>query len=296
MSRLALYGRTYLDAEVEVPLELLATGKGKLDVEVRAVLGGFPCNAARALAGRLRPEDITVVTRISQLDLPRLRAGLAPGTRIEAITTESIEWPPITVIINPARECRLLRSGRPGDLRASDLPAIPQANLHVFGRVDHDLVDAVRRAAPDALLAWCAGVPAEGADRAVVDRCDLVCVNTAEARALLDNATGTTRELATALADRAKPTSVRVVTGRGDAVTVAALRGDHGVRCFECAPPAVSRERILRLKGVGDVFAATFVVEAALDPRGERRTELAVERALAAAQAATATFMTAASS
>ncbi|TMQ05568.1 MAG: hypothetical protein E6J90_48640 [Deltaproteobacteria bacterium] len=296
MSRLALYGRTYLDAEVELPLELLATGKGKLDVEVRAVLGGFPCNAARALAGRLRPEDVTVVTRISHLDLPRLRAGLAPGTQIEAITTESIDWPPITVIINPARECRLLRSGRPGDLQASDLRAIPQANLHAFGRVDRDLIDAVRRAAPDALLAWCAGVPAEGADPAVVDRCDLVCVNTAEARALLDNATGTTRDLAILLADRAKPRSVRVVTGRGDAVTVAALHGDDGVRCFECAPPPISREQILRLKGVGDVFAATFVVEAALDNGGERRAELAIERALTAAQAAAATFMTAAAS
>ena len=51
--KVAVYGRTYLDAELEVPLASLAEGKGKLDVEVRAVLGGFGCNAARALAARL---------------------------------------------------------------------------------------------------------------------------------------------------------------------------------------------------------------------------------------------------
>ncbi len=49
---IAIYGRTYLDAEVAVALAVLAEGKGKVDVEVTPVLGGFACNAARALARR----------------------------------------------------------------------------------------------------------------------------------------------------------------------------------------------------------------------------------------------------
>jgi hypothetical protein len=285
----ALYGRTYLDAEVEIPLELLATGKGKVDVEVRTILGGFPCNAARALAGRLSAHRITVVTRIPSIDLPRLHAALPAGTQVRAVTTDSLDWPPITVIVNPARECRLLRSGRPGDLTATDLSQIPEASLHVFARVDHGLVDHVARSAGDALVAWCAGSSGE---TPTIDRCDLACVNMAEAQTLVGNAAATTRELAIALAERAKPTSVRVVTGRGDAPTVAAVRTEIGVRCFESSPAPIPREAIRRLKGVGDVFAANFFVEATLDARGDRRSALDVERALAVAQAAAARFMT----
>lgn len=285
----ALYGRTYLDVEVEVPLELLATGKGKVDVEVQTILGGFPCNAARALAGRLPTDRITVVTRIPAIDLPRLPAALPAGTQVRAVTTDSLDWPPVTVIVNPARECRLLRSGRPGDLSAADVRQVPDASLHVFGRVEHGLVEEVRRAAGDALLAWCAGGSGE---TPIVDRCDLACVNTAEARALVGHVDAATRELAIALAERAQLGSVRVVTGRGDARTVAAVRTETGVRCFESAPAPIPREQIRRLKGVGDVFAANFFVEASLDERGDRRGVLEVERALAVAQAAAARFMT----
>jgi hypothetical protein len=284
----ALYGRTYLDAEVEVPLELLATGKGKVDVEVQAILGGFPCNAARALAGRLPADRITVVTRIPAIDLPRLRAALPAGTRVRAVTADSLDWPPITVIVNPARECRLLRTGRPGDLSAADLPEIPDATLHVLGRVDDTLVDRIRGMAGDALVAWCAGGSGE---TPIVDRCDLACVNTAEARALVGDSGATTRELAIALAERAKPTAVRVVTGRGDAPTIAAVRTETGVRCLESTPTPIPREQVRRLKGVGDVFAANLFVEAALDERGDRRSVLEVERALAVAQAAAARFV-----
>ena len=290
MSGIALYGRTYLDAEVEIPLALLATGKGKVDVEVRAVFGGFPCNAARALAGRMRAEDVAIVTRISSLDLPRLRAALPPGTAIRAIASDDdLAWPPVTVIVNPASECRLLRSGRPGDLRAADVGPIPRADLHVFGRVDHSLVEDVRSADARALLAWCAGA---GGDAPAVHRCDLACVNTAEARALVGNDTASTRELAIALAERGAPGCVRVVTGRGDAPAVAAVRGDAGLRCFESAPAPIPREQIRRLKGVGDAFAAHFFVEVVFDDRGQRRDELEVERALGLAQAAAARFMT----
>lgn len=290
MSSVALYGRTYLDAELEIPIADLAAGKGKVDVEVTAVLGGFPCNAARALVGRLRAEDIIVVTAIPALDVPRLRAALPPGTTVEVSADDSLDWPPITVIVNPAGECRLLRSGRAGDLRASALRALPAASLHVFGRVEPALVDEVRRAAPDAWLAWCAGATAAAE---VVHRCDLACVNLAEARALLASETGTTRELASALAEQAPPGGVRVVTGRGDAPAVAAVRASRGVQCFESAPAPIPRYQIRRLKGVGDVFAAHFVVEAALDGAGKRRGELDVAHALAVAGARAAAFMTA---
>jgi sugar/nucleoside kinase (ribokinase family) len=272
----ALYGRTYLDAEVTIPLDQLATGKGKVDVEVKAVLGGFPCNAARALASRLT--DITVVTRISALDLPRLRASLPAGTAILTVATDSEDWPPVTVIINPAQECRLLRTGRAGDLSAADFDELPGASLHVFGRVDPSLIARVR-----GLTAWCAG------GDSALDTCDLACVNTAEARAVLGRTDGTPRDLAVALLARAKRDgAVRVVTGRGDAPTAAATND----AVYESAPAPIPREQIRTFKGVGDVFAAHFFVEAVLDERGERRQKLEVERALAMAQAAAGRFMT----
>jgi sugar/nucleoside kinase (ribokinase family) len=276
MTGVALYGRTYLDAEVTIPLESLATGKGKVDVEVTAVLGGFPCNAARALASRL--SDITVVTRISSLDLPRLRAALPPGTVIHAVATDSEDWPPVTVIVNPAQECRLLRSGRAGDLAAADVTDVPSAALHIFGRVDPSLVAHVEGA-----RAWCAGAGNE------INLCDLACVNTAEARAILGRSDGSPRELAVALLSRAqRDGAVRVVTGRGDAPTAAATHD----AVYESAPAPIPRDQIRTFKGVGDVFAAHFFVEAVLDARGERRRQLEVERALAMAQAAAGKFMT----
>src|SRR5262249_31455471 len=161
---------------------------------------------ARALAGRLPAEEIAVVTSISELDLPRLRASLPPGTQVETTTTQSLDWPPVTVIVNPDRECRLLRTGRPGDLRAAPPPrvpppppCVPPAQLRVFGRVDPGLVEAVRAAMPDALLAWCSGASARAS---IIDRCDIACVNTAEAKALVGSEAPTTRELALALAER----------------------------------------------------------------------------------------------
>lgn len=273
---IALYGRTYLDAEVTIPLDQLATGKGKVDALVHTVLGGFPCNAARALASRLT--EMTVVTKISSLDLPRLRASLPPGTRILAASTDSEDWPPVTVIINPAQECRLLRTGQPGDLAAGDVDKVPDASLHIFGRVDPSLITHVQ-----GLRAWCAGHGRE------IDQCDLACVNTAEARAILGRTDGSPRELAVALVERAqRDGAVRVVTGRGDAPTAAAMRDV----VYESAPAPIPRDKIRTFKGVGDVFAAHFFVEAVLDERGERRRSFEVERALTLAQAAAARFMT----
>lgn len=287
MSGVAIYGRTYLDVEVDIPLDRLATGKGKVDVDVRLELGGLPCNAARALLGRLSPSDVTVVTKLSALDLPRLRAALPPSTKLVAIDTGTIDWLPTTVIVNPATDCRLLRSGRPGDLGPADLTEVPHAALHVFGRVATDLVRHIRRHAPDALLAWCGGA----SDGEALHACNLVCVNTAEARSLVGNDSATTRDLALALAERAPVDGVRVVTGRADAPTVAAIRGRTGTHTIERAPAPVSRDHIRRLKGVGDAFAAHLFVEAVLDDRGQRRSHLDVEHALAAAQRFAGAFM-----
>jgi hypothetical protein len=287
VTAIAIYGRTYLDAEVDVAIDELATGKGKVDVEVRPMLGGFPCNAARALAGRLPADQVAIVTRIGAIDLPRLHHAVPPGTVVHAITDDTLDWPPITVIVNPARECRLLRTGRAGDLNEEDLGTLPTASVHVFGRVDASLPIDVRRSAPDAVLAWCAGA---STPLDVIDVCDIACVNTAEARALLGS-DAATRELAVALAERSSKPAVRLVTGRGDAPTVAAVRTASGIQTFESAPAPIPRDTIRRLLRVGDVFAARFVVEAALDERGERREKLAVEHALRAAQAAAGEFM-----
>jgi len=46
---ITIYGRTYWDAEVEVDVPSLGAGKGKQDLPVRVVLGGWGCNAAANL-------------------------------------------------------------------------------------------------------------------------------------------------------------------------------------------------------------------------------------------------------
>ena len=274
MSSVALYGRTYLDAEVTIPLDQLATGKGKVDVEVVASLGGFPCNAARALASRI--SNIAVVTRISSLDLPRLRAVLPPGTAIHAVT-DSEEWPPVTVIINPAQECRLLRTGRAGNVTAADVGTAPDAHLHIFGRVDPSLITHVH-----GLTAWCAG------SGNAIDACDLACVNTAEARAILGRTDGTPRELAVALVERAsrkrhpgRHRAWRCRDGRRDARR--SLRVSPGADSARPDPHVQGRRRCVR---------GALLRRAVLDERGELRTKPALERALAVAQAAAGKFMT----
>ena len=79
--RVALYGRTYWDAEVEVELQTLGAGKGKVDAQVVTRLGGFAFNAARALAGRFAPGAVRVVTVAPSLDLPRLLTRCRPASR-----------------------------------------------------------------------------------------------------------------------------------------------------------------------------------------------------------------------
>ncbi|MBA3452998.1 MAG: hypothetical protein H0T42_07895 [Deltaproteobacteria bacterium] len=294
-----IYGRTYLDAEVMIPLPALAEGKGKVDVEVHAQFGGFACNAARAVGARLPAGTIHAVTVCSELDLPRLRARL-PAAVISAPILDGSDptaWPPISVIINPAGECRLLR-GR-GDHDAAlwrlDLvtPRARSAALHILGRVPLPFVgELLAQRTPSVRIAWCGGdAISPGLEREL----DLMCVNVIEAQRLLGTTEASPRILAEALAVRAvRPGAVRLVTGRSSAPSVAAVREGSEVRCHEGVVPApLAPAQIKRLKGVGDVFAARFLIEACIDEAGHPRVDLAVKAALAVASDAATKFITA---
>ncbi len=294
-----LYGRTYLDAEVTVPLATLSEGKGKVDVRVHAELGGFGCNAARAIGSRLPAGSVHVVTVCSSLDLPRLRARIPAEVVVDAIVDDSdpTAWPPISVIVNPAGECRLLRG--PGDEDAAQwrldrvAAGARTASLHILGRVPLPFVaELLAQRAAAARIAWCGG----DAISAELEReLDLMCVNVAEAARLLETTDRSPNDLAQALARRAmRPGAVRLVTGRGDAPAVAAVREGGTVRCHEAMIPAKLPAGAIRtLKGVGDVFAARFLIEACVDPEGQPRTDLAIAQALEVAAQAATTFITA---
>lgn len=293
--RVSLYGRTYLDVEVEVPAVSLTSGKGKVDARITARPGGFPCNAAHTLADRFSPGEVHVVTVAPPSEWPRIRAELPASVRLDALSTASGELP-ISVIIDPAKTCRILRD--PWDERAKDweLDRVPrgalEARLQVAGRLPPDFARELLEwgRARGARFAWCGGdaLPLE-----LERECDLVCLNTAEASRLLGAQGFTPRELALALAARARvKDAVRVVTGRGQAPTAAAHRQRRAVRCVERSPGAVAAEKIRRLLGVGDAFAAHFLAEACFDSRGEARPRLEVAGALLAAQRAAARFLT----
>lgn len=295
--RLALYGRTYLDAEVEVPLAVLGEGKGKLDTEVRAIFGGFACNAARALGTRLPSGSVRLVTVTSWLDWPRLRAGLPERIALDAIVDDATDgrWPPISVIINPSGACRLLRGRAEQDAASWSVDRVASgalgARLHAVGRLPIPFVAALldRSRASDARVAWCGG---DALPRELETRCHLLCVNTAEASRLLGATGRSPSELARELARRAPPGAVRLVTGRGDASPVAAVRGPRGVRLHEGARPVpIPPSKVRRFKGVGDAFAAHFLVEACFDARGTPRRRLEVGGALRSAQRAAAKFI-----
>lgn len=292
-----IYGRTYLDAEVTIPLDVLSEGKGKVDVEVHAHLGGFACNAARAIGARLPAGSVHAVTVCSELDLPRLRARL-PAEVISAPILDGSDptvWPPISVIINPAGQCRLLR-GRGHDDALWRLDAVAPraraANLHVVGRVPLPFVgELLAHRAPSMRIAWCGGdAISPGLEREL----DLACVNVIEAQRLLGTTDASPRVLAEGLAARAtRPGAVRLVTGRSTAASVVAVRDGSGIRSHEGVVPApLLPSQIKRLKGVGDVFAARFLIEACVDEAGQPRAELAVEAALAVAADAATQFIT----
>jgi sugar/nucleoside kinase (ribokinase family) len=297
VTRVALYGRTYLDAEVTVPAETLAEGKGKVDVEVTTLFGGFACNAAHAVAGRLPRGSLRVVTVASWLDWPRLRDGLPDGVELDAIvaTDRSTAWPPVSVIINPGGACKLLRS--PADDDASEwridrvAAGALAAPLQILGRLPGEFVGGVLEQArgSGSRVAWVGG---DALEREHESAFDLICVNTAEAQRLLGSTSDSPRELATALGARAAGPSVRLVTGRGSAPAAAAVRDARGKLVIHEQPPSpIKKPQMRRLKGAGDVFAANFVVGAVFDERGEPRKRLDVVAALASAGEITARYI-----
>jgi len=293
-----IYGRTYLDAEVTIPLAMLAEGKGKVDAQVNAAFGGFACNAARAIGPQLPAGSVRVVTVCSELDLPRLRARLPANVVLDAILdgSDPSSWPPLSVIINPAGECRLLRGRGEEDAAQWILDRVGAdalaAQLHIVGRVPLPFVGAlVARRAPSTRIAWCGG---DAISEQLERELDLACVNVVEAQRLLGSSETSPRDLAQALAQRAaRSGALRLVTGRGDAPAVAAVHEGSSVRCYEGAPPAkLPASEVRRLKGVGDVYAARFLIEACVDANGQPRAQLAVEQALAVAAEAATAFIT----
>ncbi len=293
--RIAIYGRSYVDAQVEIDLASLATGKGKVDARVVAGFGGFACNAARAISGRFPPASVRVVTAASWIDLPRLRAAIPAVVQLEALPTNAPDaaFPPISVVINPSTSCRILRDRMDHEDAAWRVNRVSSdalcAALQMMGRLPSRFAsDVLRRCrANKGRFAWVGG---DALPRALERECDLLCVNRREAGRLLGVQGGTPREMAAALAKRAKPAdAVRVVTGAGKAPATAAFREGGRVHFLESRPRAVSRIR--RLLGVGDVFAARFMTTACFDSRGAPRRRLDVAGALAAAQRAAEEFL-----
>jgi len=292
----AVYGRTYWDAEVAVDLASLASGKGKVDARVAVVQGGFALNAARALAPLLPAGALRVVTLTSWHDWPRLAAALPEGALLDAILSADSAPPPVSIIVNPARECRILRDRHEHDHDGWRVDRVAQgalsARLHIVGRLPVAFVSGVlaRARAEGARLAWVGG---EALPATLERECDIVCVNSREAERLL-GAAGTPRELAEALLRRARvKDALRVVTGAGRAATAAAFRVGRRVKCVEARPAAIAAERITTLKGVGDAFAAHFLAAACFDGRHAPRRRLEVAGALVAAQRAAARFISA---
>jgi hypothetical protein len=272
----SIYGRTYWDAEVEVELASLGAGKGKQDVPVRVMLGGWGSNAAANLAARFAGEQLCVVTVASPLDRARLEAQLPPGVRVELLDSgEGAEgMPPIAVIVNPA-----------GGSAAAG------ARLHLLGRVPVAFAQSAVAAAASGggRTGWVGGdaLPPE-----LERELDVMCVNSAEAGRLLGTEQAAPEANARALLARTdRPGAIRVVTGRAEAPAVAAVREPEGVACYPAPATRIPGERITRLKGAGDCFASVFCAAAWFDGA----TLLAaprVEAALAEAQRATEAFIT----
>lgn len=293
---IALYGRTYWDVTVDVELATLGGGKGKLDHAPGVVAGGFAANAARVLGVDAEPGAIRVVTVAGPLDLPRVRADLPPAVALDALAPGDDGWLPITVVINPGRECRILRDRRDRTDACWQLaalaPAAAAAALHVTGRLPAGFVTALADHAHGrgARIAWCGGADLPPA----LDRgADLVCVNAREAAALLGEPIASTRAAAAALLARCdRDDAVRVVTGAGAEPAAAAWRARGAVEVIAAHPPPIARDRIATLLGAGDTFAAAFCAAACFDRDGRPRAALAVPDALAIAHATTAAFLT----
>jgi sugar/nucleoside kinase (ribokinase family) len=287
-SLVTVHGRTYLDAEVEVEVDTLVSGKGKVDARVVVVLGGFAMNAARSLGPLFPARAVHVVTVTSSLDVPRLTAALPTGVVLDPLLTAGHASLPVSVILNPARQCRIVRDPSDADEETWRLehvaPAALGSHLHIVGRVPLPYVAALQEyaRAVGARTAWVGG---EGLPPALEKGFDVLCVNAREAERLVGYA-ATTCELAETLASRATvDDALRVVTGAGRSSTAVATRDG----CVEAVPPPVEGA-IRTLKGVGDAFAAHFLAAACFDGEIPRK-RLEGERSLAVAQAAAGKFL-----
>lgn len=293
---ITLYGRTYWDVEISgLDLASLSTGKGKVDASIHTTIGGFACNAARSLSARFPGSALHVVTASTDVDQGRLQASLPDGIGIDVLKYgPGTEFPPISVILNPASSCRILRDPMEDtdDIwrieKVSDIAI--GGRLHVLGRLPVEFATYVlqRVHAEGGRFAWCGG---HHLPRSLEEQCDIMCVNSAEAVEIL-GASLSPEDSAKALASRATvDNAVRLVTGGGASATVAALRQGEDVRCYRASPKDVDRETITRLLGVGDAFAAVFLASACFDSSGAPRAELEVETALTAAQTMASEFI-----
>ena len=293
------YGKTYWDVELQVPLQSLSEGKGKVDVPVTMTIGGFACNAARAIEG-FPSLGCCVVTVCAPADQARVQHALPAAASFYPMLSKDDPalLPDISVILNPASDCRILRDPGADDDASFRVDAIAdeswRSELHVLGRVPlafaSALIEKLRQSGKR--VAWCGG---DALPQSVEEHCDVLCVNTKEASALLGVGVGeaSTLELASRLAERAKSgEAMRLVTGRGSQPTIVAFREGDAIRTAESNPKAIPKEEIVGFLGVGDSFAANFLVTTFLMPDGSLRATPDPALGLAAAQEAASHFLT----
>jgi sugar/nucleoside kinase (ribokinase family) len=285
--------------ELQVPLPSLSAGKGKVDVPVTLTIGGFACNAARAIEGHAGV-GCCVVTVCAPADQARVQHALPPATRFCPMLSQDDPalLPDISVILNPASDCRILRDPGAEDDPSFRVDMIAAeawlSELQVLGRVPipfaRALIERLRQSGKR--IAWCGG---DALPQELEEVCDVLCVNTAEASSLLGLAVGeaSTLELACALAKRAKPSdAMRLVTGRGAQPTIVALREGDAIHTQESEPTPIRKEEIAGFLGVGDAFAANFLVTTFVQADGSLRARPDPTHGLQVAQEAASHFLT----
>ncbi|MBK9033928.1 MAG: hypothetical protein IPL61_22120 [Myxococcales bacterium] len=289
----ALYSRSYWDVLVAVAPSLVAGGKGKVDAPSTVRAGGFAWNAARTLAGSVA---VRIVTVAPAGEGARLAAEVPTGATLEVLAASGAGWLPMTVVLDPGGQCRILRdpgAGLDAAWRAAAVSATTAAAaVHVLGRLPAGFAaDVVAAAhARGARVGWCGGADVAPALEAALD---LVCVNAREAAALIGDPAASVADCARALAARATGAdAVRVVTGGGGQPTIAVHKLDGALDVHAIAPAPIDPSEIRTLLGAGDGFAAGFMRTACLDADGVPRPRLAVAAGLAAGQAAARAVMT----
>ena len=297
---ITFYGKTYWDVEMQVDTATLSSGKGKVDTPVQLTVGGFACNAARAVHSHSAASDSMVVTVCAPADQERIVWSLPTSTTLQPLLTEDSPrcFPDISVILNPASDCRILRDPGPANdpLWSFDAlaPKVLESDVHALGRVPVAFAAEVisHAEAKKTKVAWCGG---DALPPDLEAMCHLICVNQAEAASMLGAVPGSlsTAELATALAARAMVDgAMRMVTGRGAQPTIVAMQVASEIQLASSEPEAIERDKIQGFLGVGDAFAATYLVHVFFAADGSLRSVPAIPAALGAAQQAATHFLT----